>query len=390
MLNYESVLVLILVLFFTFDMIDANALDCSPEFSRLNYEDKNFPFDLQREVHMYNRTDLDITNITYLSDGKTLNATIWLKESPRNNSTGWLNFGIGMDSDDSLRTGDVGTEFGYYYEYIGDEFFLKENEQLNVWYFVETEFSRIDRESVIQRNPLDYSDFSDAGKIFVSVDLMEAGNCPEKYKIKFFATEHDNNKRYEITDSTGWIEIPTPYFNLELNPSSINLVPGEEGAVQIKLKSTSSFDHTVNFTINDQLNQTSEELEIKVDPNEQIVPANSYKEAASIIATALDTATPKTEPYVIDVTAYIPKPITDDIEIYKMQNNLSLDTAPIFPEEKITISNVFSVSVVDFWHKYWFTFFFVGLIVTAGFIVYRIITKKRDMTPPQIEESESI
>ncbi len=347
MFVYIIFLIFTAFLSFSYDNIEAkDSIQCSVNFSREIDIDNNLPFDYYTESNVDKRSDLDISHVSFSSDGELLNAKIWLNGNLREEYSSWLTYGIAIDSDFNLDNGDVGADYGYYYEYIGDESLLRDNEDPNVkvghWYSVMTEFASINQ-YIEQRNPIEITDFQEQSNVIdFSVDLKNIGNCPENYVILFYATDY-KDQEYEITDITRWIEIPPPEFILSTKPSSIQLNAGKQDSVKIFLQTTSALEHQVDFSILDQPSQKLENLEIELleQDAQQVLFPNSLT-TAHINIKAPDMINSTNITYQVGVSAEI-QPSADLIMEYVENNPVSSIGLSSYETSPMTFTTFFPI-----------------------------------------------
>ncbi len=206
-------------------------------------EIRDNPFDLintktNQQFSKGGEKSTDILSVDYSSNGRFLNATLWLyfpfKEIPSHKE---LDYGMFIDSDFNSRTGFGGIDY---------KVELQWNKNRQVWDKVIETWSPLGEEKVVD-NQTNYTNFYEKGKKYVelSVDLVKIQN-PEKYKVLFYADSRNEDDAL-IIDTTRWIAIPQLHLLLSTFPTSVELFPGQEKVVEVKINSTEGYEPIVNF-----------------------------------------------------------------------------------------------------------------------------------------------
>lgn len=187
----------------------------------------------------------DIESVDYFSDGKSLNATLWLyfpfKVQPRSSDEN-VNYGMYVDSDYDESTGyggiDYKVEIGW-------------NNQSKQWTKVVEKWSHFGESVVLSNQTLPYSTFSKQGAHYVqlSVDL-EHMLWPKKYKVIFYG-EVNRGGSYR-TDFTRWVAIPPLELTVSTSPKSVELKKGEQKTIEIRINTTQGYEPTVNLEATSQ------------------------------------------------------------------------------------------------------------------------------------------
>jgi hypothetical protein len=195
----------------------------------------------------------DIAAVSYVSDGKTLNAVLWLSspfKEPRLNGTlhspssltvmPWHAMGFTM-SIDVLSAYDTGTD--YYLEIAWDVF-------NGSWTRTLSEGSPTGEKRILEQEQ-NYTGFFEYGKsyLLMSVNLSEISS-PDQYRVLFSAWDNFLNQRRfcTIVDITNWIFVPPPEFIISTLPTSSILRPGEDANIELKVKSAANLKSYVFLT----------------------------------------------------------------------------------------------------------------------------------------------
>lgn len=173
----------------------------------------------------------DITSVDYYSDGKSLNATLWLfdqfKEQPA--SFKEVDYGMFMDADFNSKTGFGGID--YKVEVGWDNDTKMWSKRIEKWGHLDTYQKTID-------NITNHTGFFEKNKNYVtlSVNLDKILN-PQKYKVIFYADSRKANGEL-IIDYTRYVAIPPIELTSYTVPNSVELTQGETKNIVIRLNST--------------------------------------------------------------------------------------------------------------------------------------------------------
>jgi hypothetical protein len=231
----------------------------------------------------------DIRGVSYNSDGKTIYATLWVSPLLINQSTSysqvknsWISGGYDM-SIDIPSIYDDGNDFIYRILW----------NPLNQSWLQTLEERNLDRagKSKIVRPIVGHEDFFDAGSKYVtfSLDRTEL-SLPDKYKIIFStwgASQNDEGRLCAMSDTTSFIDIPPPLFNLSISDLPSHMRNGETINVPVHISSDSGSN--TQATLEAAYNHDS----IKLDITPAKVNMRPYSVADSLLEIkALDSKYP--------------------------------------------------------------------------------------------------
>jgi hypothetical protein len=239
-----------------------------------------------------------ISAVTYVSDGKTLNATLWLSHAliqPPSNASAWLRppfreipwFDIGYYT--SIHVHSVYDTGGTDYR-IG----VGWNVQNETWTTTVVEFSPVGDEKVL--NQYKYS--IPLGKNYIDLSFnLESVNYPSLYDILFYAADDyvKDGLLCRMTDLASRVYVPPPEFSITAMPSTVTLRPGDETNVELKVKSNTSIRSQVSLFLN-----TSKDIQTSIIPNETFLSPNGIVTPILNIK-ALEGARP--HPYTLPIVA---------------------------------------------------------------------------------------
>jgi hypothetical protein len=231
--------------------------------SRLRYEDNaaecrraQYLDSIQHHFH-----PPDIKSVSYLSNGSTLNATLWLSsayKNPAENASAWLSSNVG-DSPWYSISYLLSVIVHGSYDVEGPDYALRYD-----WDAINDSWTR----GVVEVAPsgevkylepkANYGIFKNNNSknyIDLSLDLSRL-NYPEQYSVVFSVFDYfiRNGRACALSDITSRVHIPPPTFNLSTSPSSVELRPGEEKNIRLQLRSNSNIPAKVHFILdNDTL-----------------------------------------------------------------------------------------------------------------------------------------
>jgi hypothetical protein len=269
----------------------------------------------------------EILGVDYESDGKTLNATVWLyfpfNELPLTYKV--VHYGMLIDSDFDKTTGYDGID--YQLELGWDNISKTWNKKLEQW------SPNGDQRTLNIVN--NYSNFFEKGKNFILLSLdLRSLLYPSKYKVTFYA-ETENKNEIMITDPTRWVAIPPLDLVLTTTPRNLTLTPGESKTVGVTVNTTQGYEPIVNLSAASQTHNNVY-AEFKKGFNQLQVPSFGIATTAMTI-TALPNAT--IAPYTLTIFANSSFPPE---QLIKAKLSSSNPVQSIFPSSAEQSENVIS------------------------------------------------
>ena len=255
---------------------------------------------------------VDVQSVSYSSDGKYLNATIWLRNftsSPSDHE--YVNYGMYFDIDSNNRTGLRGIDY---------KIEISWNNTDKTWTRSFEEWSSDGNTKTLSKVPA--QNFNEKGKSHVTLSVdMDAMLSPKSYKTLFYSEVLDltDLPYYWLVDATNWVYIPAPEFNLSVSPGdSIVLVQGEKSTVEVRINSTTddvimldlyplskNNNNNSSVSMNFDSLKGSERLQIApygVGSTHLQVSAAPHAEPTVYTMTLLANVTPISEPLFINPT----------------------------------------------------------------------------------------
>jgi hypothetical protein len=214
----------------------------SPSFSNIEIIDPKIDWiDLDtRNFTKGGDRSTDMESVNYFSDGKTLNATLWLyfpfKMQPRLSDEN-VNYGMYIDADFDESTGfggiDYKVEIGW-------------NNQSKQWTKVLEKWSHFGEAEVLDNQTISPNSFSKAGAHYVRLSAdLDAMLSPKKYKVVFYGeVRREGSMR---TDFTRTVAIPPLELTVSTSPNSVELKKGEQKTIEVRVNTTQGYEPTVNL-----------------------------------------------------------------------------------------------------------------------------------------------
>jgi len=268
----------------------------------------------------------DIQKITYLSDGKNLNASLWLggnfARDPGSKGATAVVYGMLMDVDSNPNTGFQGVDYQLEVQWRNSS---------KTWNMFLGEYPSVDNAS--EKSPADfvkiltskenYTGFFVDGKPYVTLSLpLNDVAFPSEFKAMYYAIViYDDSNMVE--DLGSWIDIPPLDLAISTLPNPVVIRQGEQRDIAVQLKSNNGF-------ISDVAGFKPIENYSKID-----VQPKGIGEAAHVVPTRTST----------DPAAFAIN-VSNDAAIgeYTIPMLVNISTASVFPSEFLKINN-FTFSV---------------------------------------------
>jgi hypothetical protein len=283
----------------------------------------------------------DLESVSYFSDGKNLNATLWLsapfeeKPSPSWRSPSYSMF-IHINS--------------FYETNIPDyEVTIKWDPFSSSWTRQILEWSSNDTRVLAEKD--NYTGFFDnnpegSGKAKSRVNLsfnLASINSPDKY-IGFFRISDviikGNDHCLINDDSDNAMYVPIPEFTVSTSPSSVELRPGEEKDVELKVNSTIHSTPRIAFSTNQ-----TRGIQLDLIPKEEFLTPAAMT-ASFLHVKVLQNATFRYNvPYTIQILPNVSFPKIDS-NLVKGKSNKMSATIPI-PRSYLTITILPSLTLPE-------------------------------------------
>lgn len=319
----------------------------------------------------------------YVSDGNTLNATLWLSSPFRTPSISPSSqfkqiersyamlihidsaYDIGQNYQDAIQWSPITNTWNNIIKQSSPPFIL-----------------HTDNDKVLHQEK-NYTDFFVKGKNYVDLSLnLGTIGSPSQYSIVSYASDTYMTKDYHVChliDTTSIVHIPPPEFVMSTLPNSVILFPGENKTIELQIKSNTNLNsHVMVYT-----NQT-EDVMITFTPQDiSVLPSGIATSLLQIKA----SENAKTHPYTIPIYANItfPTTITNWLsgDIFANPQSAVINKASNFT---LTVRQplTFPEQLKNTWESWGSPINgFVGLITAIGGggivgLVYRKITKRRN------------
>lgn len=255
-LSFKRLLVLSLLILITISYTTitiSNVLADSPSFSRQEVgDDEHDGININGDAGTQSIDDYkdpldnstDILKITYLSDGKNLNASLWLggnfSGNPASKGAQAVVYGMLLDIDSNPKTGFQGVDYQLEVQWMNSSrrwnMFLGEYPSVNYASLKDpADYLKI---LDIKRN---YTDFFVDNKPYVTLSLpLEDVAFPSKFKAMYYGIVIYNSSNM-VVDLGSWIDIPPANLAISTLPNPVIIRQGEQKNVAVQLKSNDGF-----------------------------------------------------------------------------------------------------------------------------------------------------
>jgi hypothetical protein len=352
---------------------DEEAFASSPAFELQEISNEN-----PKWVQTYGNSDThlksnytDIQAVNYISDGKTLNATIWLasgfKSSPvYNDPFRKISYGMLIYGDSNPKTGYNGADYDFYVEVSGGK--------LNGYLY---QLSSTGGYKLLGSKNLTQSLLDpDALRGAVSLELdLSSINYPSKYSLLFYTAE--SYKSNEVRQFTSWVSIPPPSLEITTSPSNIMIRQGQEQIIPARIKSTTGFSNDViNITLASNNNNydiasgfNSNDLHVAIERNQPplfkiVVPRQTplgIYTVPLIVTIREPSIATQTKPISTNATRGLVDP---EFELSKKYPTVGYLTKPV----NFTVTVIAPMTISEQFKEFWGTYGqFIGLFA-GGFV----------------------
>jgi hypothetical protein len=270
----------------------------------------------------------DILKITYLSDAKNLNASLWLggnfTKNPDEKGAQAVVYGMLVDVDSNPRTGFQGVDYQLEVQWMNSS---------KIWNMFLGEYPSVDDPSA--KDPADYlkildikqnyTDFFVDNRPFVTLSLpLEDVAFPSKFKAMYYAIVIYDSSNI-VVDLGSWIDIPPANFAISTLPNPVIIRQGEQKNIAVQLKSNDGFTSNV-----------ASFLPLENYSRIDIQPSNNMDELEGGDESSSSDMGP---------TTFVTR-VSGDTEIgeYTIPILVNMSTGSVFPSEFLRLSN-FSFSV---------------------------------------------
>jgi hypothetical protein len=313
----------------------------------------------------------DIIEVTYFTNGRTLNSTIWLLFPFRELPVGYsiFNYGMLIDSDFDEDTGAGGIDY---------QLEIRWNNETNTWTRVLTEWSSTAVGGRILEESKNFTRFSGDQLFYVSIPIeLEDISNPNKFRAVYYA-ESKREASPLLTDFTKWINVPPQELQVATYPQSIELRQGETKTVELTINSTSGLEPDVILYSENQ--HTDPVLDFSAKKLK--IPSNGF---ASIPLTVSTSGNTKIAPHTIFIFANSSYPAFEFVKVnatshdfefpFKIQGDDKMVKTSLLIDVKEPLSLTDKIS--EFWNKLGeLVLFLYGVVAGLSPMIFKIIKKK--------------
>lgn len=303
----------------------------------------------------------DIISVDYFSDGKTLNATLWLlfpfKENP---SMQEVDYGMFIDADFDSKTGYGGIDYKVEIQW---------NDEAKIWNKVIERWSKYGGYRIVE-NITNYTNFYEKGLQYVTISAdLEKILYPQKYKVLFYADFRKSDGTL-ISDYTRWVAVPPLELGISTVPSSVELSRGLSDTIEVKINSTEGYAPTVSLSIENKPSETF----FKLHFNELRLSSYGIATTPITITSSKDAPLGPHTFYIIAKSNFPPD------ELIEVQGTHSISAENIITRSVVTLKINPEPDLFDKIQKSWekignFTQFMYGVLAGISPWIYQIIKK---------------
>ena len=313
----------------------------------------------------------DIVEVTYFTNGKTLNSTIWVLFPFRELPVGYsiFNYGMLIDSDFDEDTGAGGIDY---------QLEIRWNNETNTWTRVLTEWSSTAVGGRILEESKNFTRFSGDQLFYVSIPIeLEDISNPNKFRAVYYA-ESKREASPLITDFTKWINVPPQELQVATYPQSIELRQGETKTVELTINSTSGLEPDVILYSENQ--DTDPVLDFSAKKLK--IPSNGF---ASIPLTVSTSGNTKIAPHTIFIFANSSYPPLEFVKVNATSNDFEFPLKIPGDDKMVKTSLLIDVKeplsltdkISEFWNKLGELLLFVyGVVAGLSPMIFNAVRKK--------------
>ena len=313
----------------------------------------------------------DIIEVTYFTNGRTLNSTIWLLFPFRELPVGYsiFNYGMLIDSDFDEDTGAGGIDY---------QLEIRWNNETNTWTRVLTEWSSTAVGGRILEESKNFTRFSGDQLFYVSIPIeLEDISNPNKFRTVYYA-ESKRGASPLVTDFTKWINVPPQELQLATYPQSIELRQGESKTVELTINSTSGLEPDIILYSENQYTDPVLDFSAK----KLKIPSNGFADIPLTVSTSSNT---NIAPHTIFIFANSSYPAFEFVKVnatshdsefpFKIQGDDKMVKTSLLIDVKEPLSLTDKIS--EFWNKLGeLLLFLYGVVAGLSPMIFNAIRKK--------------
>ena len=391
--NSINIIIFMLLLLLMSNSLFHKAFAASPAFDQVFFEDK----EKFHWVQTYGKSDAnlkssyaDILAVDYHSDGKTLDATLWLASNSKNASIysqplKHIRYGM-LIAIVSLpqNSGYNGANYDFYIEAVNGK-----------WSQYLYQLSSTGTRSLVY-SKINYTESFGGPTIgpgYVKLRLdLDSIRSPSSYGLSFYTAE--SFKSNEVRDFTSWVAVPPHTIDVLTDPKNIVIRQGETHLIPAEMNTPFSnsvtsitFDRRTDL-IADGLHVAAERIQpplFKVEVSPQ-TPVGVY--TIPIVASMLISTTSSESPTTTPGTATVDKVtgvVDPEFQVSKKYPTIGHITSPV----NLTINVIPSLTLSETFTAFWTTYGNGIMILVAG-IVGAFATLLIDLLKSRREHKKNI
>jgi hypothetical protein len=264
----------------------------------------------------------DIEKITYFSDGKSLNATLWLGDNvtknPSMKGANIVVYGALIDVDNNPTTGKFGVDYQKEIQWTNET---------HQWNSFLAEYSSPDHFRILelQRN---HSVVFEEDQKYIPVSFyLDSITSPQKYKVLYYSVLAYGNNSKIVVDLTGWLDIPPATYTFSTLPSPLIIRQGEQMDIGVQLKSSSGVPpNAIGFIPSTDYSG----IKVTFNPNRSSNTSSASSNTSSASSTFFGIAP---APFTIEV------PKEAQVGQYSIPVMVNISSGSLFPSKFINLLN---------------------------------------------------
>ena len=329
----------------------------------------------------------DISAVSYFSNGKTLNATIWLYHpliQPPLNASEWLTPPIINSPWYRIIYGmAIGIQSAY--DAKGGDYHVRDVWNVNGrgWTTILAEMPP----PPMSNTKISYIKGSSSGllegaKNYTELSLnLDSITYPDRYSLLFYTHYIFIKDRHLcfVSDISSEVSIPPPQFIISTSPNNIELRPGEDKTIRFQVKSNTVFKSEASIAANQ-----SDDIKLSVSPKKVSIPPNGLATSrlhieVSDSAQPLEHLLPLSANMSIITGSKMRGSVVNDITRDSVRANITEDSdliltvlPPLRPSEHLNnFVEAWITPVGGMWT------FLAGIAAVIGPLVVRLYAKKK-------------
>lgn len=313
----------------------------------------------------------DIEKVTYFSNGKSVNATLWfggnVPKNPSAEGAGSVIYGVLVDVDNNPATGKFGVDYQKEIQWMDGQ-----------WDSFLTEYSSPSHSRILELRRNETVVF-EQDQNYIPLSLyLDSITSPHKFKVLYYAAVFYRNNSKIVVDFTDWLDIPPATYTFSTLPSPLIMRQGERMDVGAQLKSSSGITpNAIGFSPSEKYSG----IKLIFNPNKSLNRSSTSSTFSNVAPTPFTVIVPKDAPvgqYEIPILVNISSGSlfpSKYIDVLGGRFNLSVPSLGyIIKEANLSLSVIepptTAEQVKDFWSAYGSLITLMGAGFAGGLSTY--------------------